>query len=76
MPSGEELEFTYNLGDNMKIDIEKAKLKKAEIEAQRKKNSKNLRIRWVNRISRLILKDPQSLPMVKPFLLRHHPPIK
>ena len=29
MPSGEELEFTYNLGENMKIDIEKAKLKKA-----------------------------------------------
>ena len=43
MPSGEELEFTYNLGDNMKIDIEKAKLKKAEIEAQRKKEFEELK---------------------------------
>lgn len=28
MISGSELEFTYDLGDNMKIDIDKAKEKK------------------------------------------------
>lgn len=27
-PSGKELEFTYDLGDNMKIDIEKAREKR------------------------------------------------
>lgn len=25
LPSGKELEFTYNLDDNLKIDVEKAK---------------------------------------------------
>lgn len=31
-PSGKELEFTYDLGENMKIDIEKVKQKKHEKE--------------------------------------------
>lgn len=33
-PAGKELEFTYDLGDNMKIDIEKIKKKKIEKEMQ------------------------------------------
>ena len=36
VPQGKELEFTYNLDQDLKIDIEKAKLKKLEKEEQSK----------------------------------------
>jgi hypothetical protein len=37
MISGKELEFTYDLGEGMKIDIDKAKEKKREKEESAKK---------------------------------------
>ena len=43
LPKGKELEFTYNLGDNLKIDIEKAKQKKQEKEEQSKKAFEELK---------------------------------
>jgi len=38
---GEELEFTYNLGDNFKIDIEGAKKRKVEREEREQESKKN-----------------------------------
>jgi hypothetical protein len=42
-PSGKELEFTYDLGDNMKIDIEGIRQKKQEKEQQSKKEFEELK---------------------------------
>ena len=39
----EELEFTYNLGDEFRIDIEAAKKRKEEREAESKKNFEELK---------------------------------
>ena len=39
----EELEFTYNLGDKFKIDIEGAKKRKEEREQESKKNFEELK---------------------------------
>lgn len=41
--SGKELEFTYDLGDNMKIDIDKAKEKKKEKELTAQKEFESLK---------------------------------
>ena len=38
---GEELEFTYNLGDNFKIDIEGARKRKVEREEREQESKKN-----------------------------------
>ena len=40
---GEELEFTYNLGDKFRIDIEGAKKRKEEREQESKKNFEELK---------------------------------
>ena len=39
----EELEFTYNLGDKFRIDIEGAKKRKEERELESKKNFEELK---------------------------------
>ena len=39
----EELEFTYNLGDKFRIDIEAAKKRKEEREQESKKNFEELK---------------------------------
>ena len=38
---GEELEFTYNLGDKFKIDIEAAKKRKEDREKSEQESKKN-----------------------------------
>ena len=43
IPKGNELEFTYNLESDLKIDIEKAKQKKKEKEEQSKKEFEELK---------------------------------
>lgn len=42
-PTGKELEFTYDLGDNMKIDIEKAREKRQQKEEQSKREFEELK---------------------------------
>ena len=43
LPTGQQLEFTYHLNDNLKIDIEKAKQKKIEKEEQSRKEFEDLK---------------------------------
>lgn len=42
-PSGKELEFTYDLGDNMKIDIDKVREKRQQKEEQSKREFEELK---------------------------------
>lgn len=42
-PQGKELEFTYNLDQNLKIDIEQAKERKKQKEEQSKKEFEALK---------------------------------
>ena len=78
MISGKELEFTYDLGDGMKIDIDKAKEKKREKEESAKKEFELLKKKieeekassaWVERSVKFTsVKQAEVLAMEKAYV--------
>ena len=69
----EELEFTYNLGDKFKIDIEAAKKRKEAREAESKKNFEELK-KQMEESAKITTPVVQGSQKLQSSEVRHKPP--